>query len=115
MHHIRACKIIALATLGLQLLALMVSCTLYYAENKPYYERLIADYESASQVSCHFPVWPVSHQCMAHYLHPSLLDATMILPFTVSWMPAAYKSHLRWWHSARSWHGARHVLLSYHR
>lgn len=56
MHHLRACKIIALATLGLQLMALMVSCTLYYAENKPYYERLITDYDSASQVSCHAPV-----------------------------------------------------------
>eukprot|EP00892_Ulva_mutabilis_P011099 jgi/Ulvmu1/8361/UM042_0067.1 len=53
LHHIRACQMVALATLGLQLLALMVSCSLYYAENKPHYEYRVlhADYESASQVA----------------------------------------------------------------
>lgn len=35
LKHIPACKIAGLATLGLQLLALMVSCSLYYAEGRP--------------------------------------------------------------------------------
>eukprot|EP00892_Ulva_mutabilis_P006589 jgi/Ulvmu1/4301/UM002_0022.1 len=56
LHHLYTCKIIGLSTLGLQLLALMVSCSLYYAENKPRYEYRAVhaephDYESASQVS----------------------------------------------------------------
>lgn len=50
LHHIRACKMIALATLGLQLLALMVSCSLYYAESKPQFDRLHSEHEAASQV-----------------------------------------------------------------
>ena len=55
-HHIYACKLIGLSTLGLQILALMVSCSLYYAENTPRYEyRAVAmepqDYETASQIS----------------------------------------------------------------
>lgn len=67
MHHIQACKFIALGTLGLQLLALMVSCSLYYAENKPHYEYRVLppDFESASQVNppgpCTCPCSPPVH------------------------------------------------------
>lgn len=60
LHHIHACKIIGLSTLGLQLLALMVSCSLHYAENTPRHEyRPVPvrahDCESASQISAQAP------------------------------------------------------------
>lgn len=78
MHHIHACKIIGLSTLGLQLLALMVSCSLHYAENTPRQEyRPVParhhDFESASQISvqvCSFHSYSVRQE------QPSLLGAS---------------------------------------
>lgn len=64
MKHIPACKIAGLAALGLQLLSLMVSCSLYYAEGRPASQPRLdqrsldprhpyhqPDYETGSQVS----------------------------------------------------------------
>jgi hypothetical protein len=52
--NLRACQLAALATLGLQLLALLVSCSLYYAESRPRLEYRVLqqlDYDTASQSS----------------------------------------------------------------
>ena len=59
LDNLRACQLIGVSTLGLQLLALLVSCSLYYAESRPRLEyRTLQqhDYESASQRSV-----PVAH------------------------------------------------------
>ena len=53
-ENLRACQFAGLATLGLQLLALLVSCSLYYAESKPRLEYRVLqqlEYDNASQAS----------------------------------------------------------------
>jgi hypothetical protein len=52
--NLRACQLAGLGALGLQLLALLVSCSLYYAENKPRLDYTVLrqlDYDNASQAS----------------------------------------------------------------
>ena len=54
LDNLRVCEFAGLTTLGLQLLALLVSCSLYYAESRPslqYHVLQQHDHESASQVS----------------------------------------------------------------
>jgi hypothetical protein len=87
MKHIPACKIVGLATLGLQLLSLMVSCSLYYAEGRPAPQHRLDPraldnrghlyhdvYETGSQqgshavrITCtyHWSVMPLCHLCSA--------------------------------------------------
>lgn len=53
-HNLRACQFVGLATLALQLLALLVSCSLYYAESRPRLEYRVLqqlEYDNASQAS----------------------------------------------------------------
>ena len=81
LKHIPACKIAGLAALGLQLLSLMVSCSLYYAEGRPPSQARLdhrsldnrhpyhpVDYETASNVSVRTvrisPAWSPKQECL---------------------------------------------------